>query len=85
MARGVQVTEDVGWVIADDSCEHGGGGVDLVDVDRVAFVNVELLPVDDSPIGGLVDVHGLAIDGDGDFTADDLMAGGQRTGKQSAW
>ena len=25
MARGVQVTEDVGWVVADDSCEHGGG------------------------------------------------------------
>ena len=81
---GVQITEDVGRIVADDSCEHGGGGVDLVDIDGIAFVDTEFLPVDDGLLCGLVNVHDLSVDGDGDFAFHHFIAGRQRTGQQSA-
>ena len=84
VARGVQITKDIGWIVADDSCEHGGGGVNLIDVDGVAFVNTEFLPVDDGLLGSLVNIHDLAIGCDGDFTFHHFIAGRQRTGQQSA-
>ena len=76
-AGGPEGAVDFGGGAAHHPGQHGRILGNLADVHSVSGAHVKGIPVDDGLGGGLVNGHGLPIDGNGDLSLDHIGTGGQ--------